>query len=56
MSARVFFFTALAAFAFLVSVVAQTRPRARDLGIVTGIYPTGGLTRSPRQGASGTLR
>ena len=30
---------AFAAFAFLVS--AQTRPRARDLGIVVGIYPSG---------------
>ena len=33
----------LAAFAFLISVVAQARPRARDLGIVTGIYPSGAL-------------
>jgi D-aminopeptidase len=38
-----FFFAVVAAFAFLVSVVAQTRPRARDLGIVTGIYPSGAL-------------
>jgi D-aminopeptidase len=34
-------FAALAAFAFLVSVAAQPRPRARDLGIVIGIYPSG---------------
>jgi D-aminopeptidase len=32
-------FAAFAAFAFVVS--AQTRPRARDLGIVVGIYPSG---------------
>ena len=37
-------FAALACFAFLViNVIAQPRPRARDLGIVTGIYPTGAL-------------
>ena len=36
-----FFFAVLAVFAFLVNVVAQPRPRARDLGIVTGIYPSG---------------
>ena len=34
-------FAGFAAFAFLVS--AQTRPRARDLGIVAGIYPPGAL-------------
>ena len=34
-------FAAFAVFAFLVSVVAQPRPRARDLGIVVGIYPSG---------------
>jgi D-aminopeptidase len=40
---QLFFFAVFAAFAFLVSVVAQTRPRAPDLGIVTGIYPSGAL-------------
>jgi D-aminopeptidase len=40
---QLFFFAVVAAFAFLVSVVAQTRPRARDLGIVAGIYPSGAL-------------
>ncbi|HEV8210610.1 MAG TPA: P1 family peptidase [Vicinamibacterales bacterium] len=34
-------FAVFAVFAFLVSVVAQPRPRARDLGIVVGIYPSG---------------
>ena len=32
---------AVAAFAFLVALSAQTRPRARDLGIVVGTYPSG---------------
>jgi D-aminopeptidase len=36
-------FAIFAAFAFLVNVAAQTRPRARDLGIVTGIHPSGAL-------------
>ncbi len=40
---RFFFFAIFATFAFVVSIVAQTRPRARDLGIVTGIYPSGAL-------------
>src|SRR6185295_7669241 len=31
----------VAAFAFLIGVSAQTRPRARDLGIVVGVYPSG---------------
>ena len=31
-----------AAFAFLTGASAQTRPRARDLGIVVGVYPSGG--------------
>ena len=31
----------LAACAFLVCVSAQTRPRARDLGITVGVYPSG---------------
>ena len=30
-----------AAFAFLISTGAQTRPRARDLGIIVGIHPSG---------------
>ena len=30
-----------AAFAFLINVMAQARPRARDLGIVVGVYPSG---------------
>ncbi len=34
---------AFATVAFLVNTAAQPRPRARDLGIVTGIYPTGAL-------------
>ena len=29
--------------AFLINVIAQPRPRARDLGIVIGLYPTGAL-------------
>jgi D-aminopeptidase len=32
-----------AAFAFLIALDAQTKPRARDLGIVTGVYPSGAL-------------
>jgi D-aminopeptidase len=31
----------LAAVAFLISLGAQTRPRARDLGITVGVYPSG---------------
>ena len=38
-----YFLAIFAAFAFLINVVAQPRPRARDLGIVTGIYPSGAL-------------
>ncbi len=34
---------ACTACAFLINVTAQPRPRARDLGIVIGIYPTGAL-------------
>ena len=34
-------FASLAAGAFLVCVSAQTRPRARDLGITVGVYPSG---------------
>ena len=34
-------FACFAAFAFLISAGAQTRPRARDLGIVVGVYPSG---------------
>jgi D-aminopeptidase len=34
-------FAAFAVVAFLVIVVAQPRPRARDIGIVVGIYPSG---------------
>ncbi len=36
-------FAGFAAFAFLVNVVAQTRPRARDLGISPGVHATGAL-------------
>jgi D-aminopeptidase len=36
-------FAVFAVFAFVVSVIAQTRPRARDLGIAPGIYATGAL-------------
>src|SRR5215207_9093560 len=41
---RFFFFSGFVIFAFiafLVGVAAQTRPRARDLGIAVGIYPSG---------------
>ena len=31
----------VAAFAFLIGTAAQTRPRARDLGIIVGIHPSG---------------
>ena len=34
---------AFAAFALVVSVIGQTRPRARDLGIAPGVYATGAL-------------
>src|SRR5882672_7070907 len=38
---RLFGLVVVAACAFLIDASAQTRPRARDLGIVVGVYPSG---------------
>src|SRR5882672_324227 len=40
---RLFGLVVVAACAFLIDASAQTRPRARDLGIAPGVYPAGAL-------------